>query len=250
MRSECRADTVNRLFLIGAVCDGRVDLECLKRACLRAAADNALQIILRKDRVNLSRRIMEIIPEISIVTVRVEDERALSRHLFKTVCIDPCLLASCLGADGGFLCLDDCERFVVPAIEHIVGETLARGAWHPNHRHLTHTVHIERPSHRLEIKVDDRAACLVLRLDMRDIAAFCGILRAEPCQLLLQAFHLVHESLALGRLRLKFSSQTRQFLCGYTLLRVVCQERLVKRAILIGRTIAIVDEQNELEQIL
>ena len=246
----CRTDAVNRLLLIGAVGDGGVDLQRVKSPCLRASADDTREIVLRKDRVHLTRRIGEIIPEIRIIAVRVENERPLPRHLFETVGIEPRLLAPRLGADRRLLCLDDRERLVIPAIEHIVGEPLARAVRQSNHGHLAHTVHIERPTHRAEVDVDDRAARLLLRPRVRDIVVCGGVLRTQSRQLLLQCLHRARKSRTLGGARLQLRPQTVKLRSRYGLLCLACEQCLVKVALLVGCTVAIVDKEDELEQVL
>jgi hypothetical protein len=144
-----------------------------------------------------------------VVTVRVEDHRALAKLPLQAVGIELGLLLALPGVALGALGFHHCKRLAVLTPQDVIHKAFAGCVRHPLHRKLAVPFLVERPASFFQQQVDEGVAglCFVVIMGVgssliRGLGA--GNLGAQPLNLLIQRRLVIEQSgqtLVFGRQR-------------------------------------------------
>ena len=181
----------NCALLIIAPHNLRVRRNRIERLARGAAVDGQLQLVAGIEALHGSRRIKRVIPQPMVVTVRVEDHRALAKLPLQPIGIEFGLLLAFPGVALGALGFHHGQRLPVLTPQDVIHKAFAGCVRHPLHGKLAVPLLVERPTCFFQQQVDEGVAGLGLVVIVGVGSGFIrslggGYLGAQPLNLIVQ----------------------------------------------------------------
>ncbi len=196
-------------FLVVAFDNRLVRRNRIERLVSGAAVDSQLQLVAGIEALHRPRWIERIIPQPMLVTVGVEDHRALAKLPLQAVGIELGLLLALPGVALGAFGFHHRQRLAILTPQDVIHKALAGVVRHPLHGKLAVPWLVERPASLLQQQVDEGVAgfglVVIVGVGSGNI---CGLggghLGAQPLNLIVQrrlVFEQSGQALVFGRQR-------------------------------------------------